>query len=69
MSLEEPDIPVRVLAYEEGWCFTRIKSRAVHVENMEEAEELKRAMDHPHIPSSIKQFIELTISVACIDIL
>ncbi len=44
-SLEEQGIPVRSLAYEEGRRFTRIYSRALPVENMEYAEELKVAMD------------------------
>ncbi|KXH86967.1 hypothetical protein [Sporosarcina sp. HYO08] len=44
-SLEEQGIPVRALAYEEGRSFTRIYSQAVSVENMEDAGELKTAMD------------------------
>ena len=44
-SLEEQGIPVRALAYEEGRRFTRIYSRAVPVKDMEDAEELKMAMD------------------------
>lgn len=44
-SLEEEGIPVRALAFEEGRRFTRIYSKAIPVENMEDAEELKAAMD------------------------
>lgn len=44
-SLEEQGIPVRALAFEEGRRFTRIYSKAVPVENMEDAEELKATMD------------------------
>ncbi|GEN82872.1 hypothetical protein SLU01_11840 [Sporosarcina luteola] len=44
-SLEEQGIPVRALAFEEGRRFTRIYSKAIPVENMEDAEELKAAMD------------------------
>ena len=44
-SLEEQGIPVRALAYEEGRRFTRIYSKAVPVENLEDAAELKAAMD------------------------
>ncbi|MGN7387876.1 PD-(D/E)XK nuclease family protein [Sporosarcina sp. SAFN-015] len=44
-SLEEQGIPVRALAYEEGRRFTRIYSKAVPVENLEDAAELKTAMD------------------------
>lgn len=44
-SIEEGGIPVRALAFEEGRRFTRIYSRAVHVENIEDAEQLKAAMD------------------------
>lgn len=36
---------MRSLAYEEGRRFTRIYSRALPVENSENAEELKTAMD------------------------
>lgn len=42
--LEEQGIPVRALAYEEGRKYTRIYSRAVTVENLEDAAELKGAM-------------------------
>ncbi|MCG7344814.1 PD-(D/E)XK nuclease family protein [Sporosarcina sp. ACRSL] len=44
-SIEEQGIPVRALAYEEGRRFTRIYSRAVPVEDMEDTEELKVAME------------------------
>jgi hypothetical protein len=44
-SLEEQGISVRTLAYEEGRRFTRIYSKAVPVENMEDAAELQAAMD------------------------
>ncbi|WP_252504414.1 PD-(D/E)XK nuclease family protein [Sporosarcina sp. Marseille-Q4943] len=44
-NIEEQGIPVRALAFEEGRRFTRIYSRAVPVENMEDAEELKAAMN------------------------
>jgi hypothetical protein len=43
--LEQHGIPVRALAYEEGRLFTRIYSRAVPIKDMEDAEELKLAMD------------------------
>lgn len=44
-SIEEQGIPVRALAFEEGRRFTRIYSKAVPVENMEDVAELKVAMD------------------------
>lgn len=42
--LEEEGVPVRALAYEEGRKYTRIFSRAVPVGNIEDADELRRAM-------------------------
>ncbi|MCM3086802.1 PD-(D/E)XK nuclease family protein [Bhargavaea ginsengi] len=42
--LEEEGVPVRTLAYEEGRRYTRIFSRAVPVENIEDAEELRQVM-------------------------
>ena len=44
-SLEEQGIPIRVLAYEEGRQFTRIFSKAVPVQNMENTKELKMTID------------------------
>ncbi|GKV56577.1 hypothetical protein NCCP2222_25240 [Sporosarcina sp. NCCP-2222] len=43
--LEEQGIPVRALAYEEGRKYTRIYSRAVPVANLEDAAELRGAME------------------------
>ena len=43
-NIEEQGIPVRTMAFEEGRRFTRIYSRAIPVNDLEDVEELKAAM-------------------------
>lgn len=53
--LEEHGVPIRALAYEEGRRFTRIYSRAVPVDDMEDPVELEMAMDALVADSNYKE--------------